>query len=53
MNHSTEQLQRRLELIVDRYEMRRTGKSLFAIRHERMKSQVTRQISDKSVFLKE
>jgi hypothetical protein len=39
MNHSTEQLQRRLELIVDRYEMRRTGKSLFAIRHERMKTQ--------------
>jgi len=37
MNHSTEHLQRRLELIVDRYEMRRTGKSLFAVRHERIK----------------
>ena len=37
MNHSIEQLKKRFELIVDRYEMRRTGKSLFAVRQERIK----------------
>lgn len=37
MNQTTEQLQKRLENLVDRYEMRKTGKSLFAVRHERTK----------------
>jgi len=37
MNLKTEDLQRRLEYIVDRYEMEKTGKSLFAVRHERIK----------------
>ena len=39
MNQTTEHLQKRLELLVDRYEMRRTGKSLNTIRNERLKSQ--------------
>ena len=39
MNQTTEQLQKRLEILVDRYKMRKTGKSLFAVRHERMKQQ--------------
>ena len=39
MNQTTEQLQKRLENLVDRYEMRKTGKSLFAVRHKRMKQQ--------------
>ena len=39
MNQTTEQLQKRLENLVDRYEMRKTGKSLFTVRHERMKQQ--------------
>tara|TARA_B110001452_G_scaffold191734_1_gene161851 strand:- start:171 stop:392 length:222 start_codon:yes stop_codon:yes gene_type:complete len=37
MNHrniSTDILSRRVENLVDRYEMRRTGKSLFAVRQE-------------------
>ena len=38
MNLKTEDLQRRLELLVDRYEMRLTGKSLFTVRHKRMKN---------------
>mgnify|MGYP001164884434 len=40
MNHrniSSDILSRRVENLVDRYEMRRTGKSLFAVRHERIK----------------
>ena len=39
MNQTTEQLQKRLEILVDRYEMRKTGKSLFVVRHKRMKQQ--------------
>ena len=40
MNHrniSSDILSRRVENLVDRHEMRRTGKSLFAVRHERIK----------------
>jgi hypothetical protein len=42
MNQNKEQLQRRLELIVDRYEMRRTGKTLFEVKTKRIETQKTK-----------
>ena len=37
MNTDNDVLIRRLNLLIDRYEMRKTGKSYFAVKHKREK----------------